>query len=158
MATQVVQSRGIYHGLPAYPDDVQGLTAIVTGANGISGYHMLKVLSEAPRRWKKIYCLSRRPPVVAGGLPANAEFIACDFLQEPETIAEVLRRQNVQADHVFFFSYVQPPPKEGGGLWSDVDELVRVNVALLENFLSALEHADITPKRIMLQTGGKNYG
>ena len=81
---QVVKSQGIYHGLPTYPEkpDYQDLTAIVTGANGkypdtqlrwsletkliqstgISGYHMVKALAEAPERWSKIYCLSRRPP------------------------------------------------------------------------------------------------
>lgn len=61
---QVVKSQGMYHGLPTYPekDGYQNLTAIVTGANGISGYHMVKVLSAAPERWNKIYCLSRRPP------------------------------------------------------------------------------------------------
>ena len=31
-------------------------------------------------------------------------------------------------------------------------------VALLSNFLDALPLASITPKRIMLQTGAKNYG
>lgn len=36
-----IHSRGIYHGLPVYPDDVAGLTAIVTGATGISGDHMV---------------------------------------------------------------------------------------------------------------------
>ena len=114
--TYTVQSRGIYHGLPTYPDDIQGLTAIVrkptvhvllsksstdsmkiTGANGISGYHMLKVLSRSPRRWAKIYCLSRRPPVIPGGLPENAEFVSLDFLREPKEIAEALESRGVKA-------------------------------------------------------------
>lgn len=38
---QVIVSKNIYHGLPAFSDDVAGLTAIVTGANGISGDHMV---------------------------------------------------------------------------------------------------------------------
>jgi hypothetical protein len=35
---QVVKSTDIYHGLPTYPEkpEYQGLTAIVTGANGKS--------------------------------------------------------------------------------------------------------------------------
>ena len=42
MAVQQVQSRGIYHGLPVFPDSIRGLTAIITGANGISGHYMLR--------------------------------------------------------------------------------------------------------------------
>lgn len=42
---QHVQSKGIYHGLLVFPDHVQGLTAIVTGANGMSGDHMVSTPS-----------------------------------------------------------------------------------------------------------------
>ena len=69
---QQVQSQGIFRGLPVYSEDTTGLTAIITGANGISGHYMLRVLAQSPTRWKKIYCLSRRPPIVPGGLPSNA--------------------------------------------------------------------------------------
>ena len=124
---QIVQSKGIFHGLPVYPSSVKGLTAIITGANGISGNYMLRVLSEAPERWTKIYCLSRRPPAIPNGLPAHAEHIALDFLEEPEKIANVLKEKGVTADYVFFYSYVQAKPKEGGGLWSDAEEMCRVN-------------------------------
>lgn len=159
MSIQQIQSRGIYHALPVFPPDVKGLTAVITGANGISGYYMLRVLSQAPERWKKIFCLSRRPPLVPGGLPPNAEHIALDFLQEPDQIAQILRSKNVTAvDHVFFFSYIQAEPKPGGGLWSDAEEMCRINSLLLDNFLAALVKAQITPKRFMLQTGAKNYG
>lgn len=119
---------------------------------------MLKVLAQAPERWSKIYCLSRRPPAIPGGLPANARHIACDFLKDPPEIAEVLKKEGVRADHVFFYSYVQVPPKQGGGLWSDAEEMTRVNHLLLKNFIDALELASIKPQKIMLQTGAKNYG
>jgi hypothetical protein len=60
---------------------------------------------------------------------------------------------------VFFFSYIQPPPKpDKPYLWSDAEEMCRVNSLLLSNFLEALKLADIKPKRFMLQTGAKNYG
>lgn len=63
------------------------------------------------------------------------------------------------SDHVFFYSYVQPPPKEKGArLWSNAEELARVNTLLLKNFLGAIDIASIKPQRIMLQTGAKNYG
>lgn len=125
--TQTVQTRGIYHGLPVHPPSVKNLTAIITGANGISGNYMLRALSQDPSRWSKIYCLSRRPPAIPDGLPKNAEHIACDFLSSKEEIAEVLRKKGVKADYVFFYSYVQVKPKEGGGLWSDAEEMCRVN-------------------------------
>lgn len=158
MSVQQIQSKGIYHGLPVFPSDVKGLTAIITGANGISGHYALRVLSQSPERWSKIYCLSRRPPYIEGGLPRNAEHIALDFLTSPKDIAEVLSEKGVKADYVFFYSYVQPPPAPGKGLWSDAHEMTRVNSLLLSNFLGALKLADIAPKRFMLQTGAKNYG
>lgn len=123
--TQVIQSKSIYHGLPVFPDKVEGLTAIVTGSNGISGAHQLKVLAESPRRWKKIYALSRRPPY--GVWPDHVEHVSVDLLQSPNDIAKQLKDRGVHADHVFFFAYIQPAPKGDGGLWSDADELVRVN-------------------------------
>lgn len=158
MATQQIQSKGIYHSLPVFPPEAKGLTAIITGANGISGFYMLRVLAQSPQRWKKIYCLSRRPPLVPGGLPPNAEHIALDFLKSPDEIAQTLKEKNVQADHVFFFSYIQVEPKAGAGLWSDAEEMCRVNKLLLDNFLGALIKANIKPQNFMLQTGAKNYG
>ena len=157
MAVQQVQSVGIYHGLPVYPPEASG-TAVITGANGISGAYMLKVLSKSPQRWKRIICLSRRPPLISGGLPPIVEHIPLDFLSDPGEIASVLREQAVSADYVFFFSYIQPSPKSGAGLWSDADEMVRVNKLLLSNFLEALKLASVQPKRFMLQTGAKYYG
>ncbi|KAF1816336.1 NAD dependent epimerase/dehydratase family protein-like protein [Eremomyces bilateralis CBS 781.70] len=155
---QQVYSKGIYHGLPVYPSEVKGLTAIVTGANGISGQHMVRALGEAPERWAKIYCLSRRPPAVADALPPNAVHIPLDFMTSPEEIGRVLKENGVTANYVFFYSYIQVPSSDGKRLWDNADEMVRVNTLLLTNFLEALPLASIMPKNIMLQTGAKNYG
>jgi len=94
---QTVVSRGIFHGLPTFPSSPEftGLTAIITGANGISGYHMLKVLAAAPERWSKIYCLSRRSPPDyffedLGDGAARVEHICADFLAEPAELAKCL--------------------------------------------------------------------
>lgn len=95
--TQQVHSKGIYHGLPVYPSDLKGLTAIVTGANGISGQHMVRALGQAPERWSKIYCLSRRPPAIEDGLPPNAVHIPLDFLKTPAEIGAVLKEHGVTA-------------------------------------------------------------
>lgn len=153
-----VHDIGIYHSLPVFDPSIKGLTAIVTGANGISGHHMVRVLALSPKRWTKIYCLSRNPPVLKGGLPPNAEHISLDFLQSPEKIGAVLIEKGIKADYAFFFSYIQVEPKPGELIWSNAEEMCRVNTELLSNFLEGLTRADIKPKRIMLQTGAKNYG
>lgn len=153
MSNQQVQTKGIYHGLPVYPESLNGQAAIITGANGISGYYMYRVLAQSPKLWKKIYCLSRRPPLIPGGLPDHVEHIPLDFLKEPNDIAAVLKEKGVKADYVFFFSYIQVEPKPGKGLWSDADEMARVNALLVRNFLEAMKIAEVKPKRFMLQTG-----
>jgi nucleoside-diphosphate-sugar epimerase len=154
-----VQSRGIYHGLPVFPPEVKGLTAIVTGANGISGQHMLRVLAASPLRWSKIYCLSRRPPAIPSGLPPQAEHIPLDFMQSPETIAAALQKHGIgKVDHVFFYSYIQLPSPPGQRLWANAEEMCTVNTKLLSNFLTGLKLAELIPRRIMLQTGAKEYG
>lgn len=122
---QLIQSKSIYHGLPVFSEEVEGLTAIVTGSNGISGAHQLKVLAESPRRWKKIYALSRRPP--HGEWPDHVEHVSVDLLQSPDQIAKQLKERGVHANYVFFFAYIQPTPKDDGGIWSDAEKLVRIN-------------------------------
>ena len=95
--SQTIISKGIFHGLPTFPNhEGKELRVIVTGANGISGSAMVKVLSEAPERWDKIYALSRRPPT--GKLPSNVEHIAVDFLESsPVEIAQTLKGKGVEA-------------------------------------------------------------
>ncbi|CAK7235566.1 hypothetical protein SBRCBS47491_009336 [Sporothrix bragantina] len=163
-STQVVRNDGPFRGLPTFPENVKDLTAIITGANGMSGYHMVRVLAAAPERWRKIYCLSRRPP------PANffedlgegaklIEHIPVDFLSTPEQIAESLKGRVDKVDYVFFFSYMQPKQKGGTlNMWSDAEELATINGNLMRNFLGGLKNASLTPKRFLLQTGAKHYG
>jgi hypothetical protein len=59
---------------------------------------------------------------------------------------------------VFFYSYLQPKPPPNSAPWSNAQELCDVNSALLRNFLGALPLLSLSPKRILLQTGAKNYG
>jgi hypothetical protein len=94
---QLVQSNGILHGLPTLPEtpDCRGLTALVTGATGLSGYQMVKVLAASPQRWKKIYCVSSRPPPAnfftdLGEGASRVEHISVDFMGQASTIAERL--------------------------------------------------------------------
>jgi NAD(P)-dependent dehydrogenase (short-subunit alcohol dehydrogenase family) len=94
MSTQLVKTEGPFIGLPTYPStpEFSNLTAIVTGANGMSGYHMVRVLAAAPERWSKIYCLSRRPPpenffTDLGEGAKRVEHVSVDFLSDPGEIA-----------------------------------------------------------------------
>ena len=97
-ASLTVQSKGIYHGLPVFPESLKGLSAIVTGANGISGDHMVRVLAESPERWSNIYTLSRRPPAIQRQWgDVNVQHVSLDFLVEPEDMASVLRKEGVKA-------------------------------------------------------------
>ncbi|OQV04565.1 hypothetical protein CLAIMM_09425 [Cladophialophora immunda] len=100
--SQAVVSKGIFHGLPTFPEyKGKKLRIIVTGANGISGSAMTKVLSEAPERWEKIYALSRRPPL--GQTAPGVEYIAADFLEStPEQIAQILKDKQVKAMNILW--------------------------------------------------------
>ncbi len=53
------------------------------------------VLEGNPKRWSKIYSMSRRPPMGVGA--KYAQHVACDFLEPPEKLAEIFRKENVRA-------------------------------------------------------------
>jgi hypothetical protein len=96
MKTSTVYSKGIFNALPTFPEhDGNQYTAIVTGANGISGAHIVRALSESPQRWKHIYAMSRKPSHY--NKLENVTSVAVDFLKSPEEIAEILRKENIKA-------------------------------------------------------------
>jgi nucleoside-diphosphate-sugar epimerase len=156
MATYSVRNHAPYYAMPTYSPDLKGLTAVVFGANGISGQAMVTLLSENPERWTKVYALSRKPPSVSWG--RNVQHVSVDLLKPPQEIADILKASNVKADYAFFFAYTQPSPPLGQPLWSNAKELSTLNNALLANSLEALHLAGSVPKRISLQTGSKHYG
>lgn len=93
--SQTVYSKDIFHNLPTFPThDGKKYTAIVTGANGITGAHLIRVLSAAPERWETIYALSRRVPT--GPTPPNVRNLAVDFLKSPEEIVRELKEGGVE--------------------------------------------------------------
>ncbi|KAK3716889.1 hypothetical protein LTR37_006239 [Vermiconidia calcicola] len=161
--TQTVRSDGIYHGLPVLDNGHQCLRAIVVGASGMSGQTMIDLLLGNPQRWEKVYAMSRRAPQIdaqASGT-ANVEHVPMDLLKEPSEMATLLTEHCVKADIVFFFGYVQLSAEErkySSGNSDAARKLAEINGRLLQNFLAALDLASITPKRILLQTGLKNYG
>lgn len=93
---QTVYSEGIFHGLPTFPDhDGKKYTAIVTGANGISGSEMVNVLAGAPERWDTIYAISRRLPASTNPRVKN---ISADFLNStPEALASLFKQHKIKA-------------------------------------------------------------
>jgi len=131
-----LKDSGIFKNLPTFSPDIKGLTAIITGANGISGFHTMRVLLESPQRWKKVYAISRRPPPpeMMALLPeehrSRVQHVASDFLSKPQDIAKALTDAKVTADVIFFYSYAQPKPKPGSGAWSNAQELVEVNCTI----------------------------
>jgi len=131
-----LKDSGIFKNLPTFSPDIKGLTAIITGANGISGFHTMRVLLESPQRWKKVYAISRRPPppemmvLLPEEHRSRVHHVASDFLSEPQDIAKALTDAKVTADVIFFYSYAQPKPKPGSGAWSNAQELVEVNCTI----------------------------
>ncbi|KAG4257541.1 hypothetical protein FPRO03_13884 [Fusarium proliferatum] len=148
-----LHSEGPYVGLPSF--EQKGLTALVTGANGISGQHMLRVLAKNPDRWSKIYALSRRPPQGLFDAP-HIQSVALDFLSGTDNIRATLQANNItKVDYVFFFAYKESSGPEGE-LWAGQEQMVRENGQILEDFIHAMDSISI--KRVILQTGAKNYG
>ena len=94
--TQTIYSEGIFYGLPTFPShDGKKYTAIVTGANGISGSEIVNVLGAAPERWETIYAMSRRPPQTTN---PRVRHIAADFLSStPEELAALFKKEGIKA-------------------------------------------------------------
>ena len=159
-----VRNAGIYHNLPQFDPKLSGLTALITGANGISGFNTLRALLSSPQRWAKIYTLSRRPipadmlNLLPLDVRSRVHHIGCDLQSEPREIATILNAALEKVQYIFYYAYLQPKPEDGNAMWSNDQQLVDVNSAMLSNFLQALGHTNIKPKRFLLQTGAKNYG
>ena len=91
-----VEDRDQFYSLPTFPEhDGKKYTAIVTGANGISGAYISQVLAESPQRWETVYALSRRPPTAALG--DNIKPLSVDFLSAPDEIAATLINNHIKA-------------------------------------------------------------
>src|SRR4051812_20100859 len=124
-----LRSNGIYHNLPQFDPSLQGLTAIITGANGISGFGTLRALVDSPQRWSKIYTISRSPlpaemaSLIDPKVLSKVEFVSCDFLSGTNSIVNALKGANVNADYIFYYTYMEPKPEPGAQAWSNVDEL-----------------------------------
>ncbi|KAH7385609.1 hypothetical protein BKA66DRAFT_583232 [Pyrenochaeta sp. MPI-SDFR-AT-0127] len=122
--------------------------------------------SQFPLRqcWTTIYALSRSPlsddvlALLTTGQRARIQHVSIDLSATSEQIATQLKESGVVANYVFYFAYLSPKTDKSTMDPSTTDDLVEANVPPFKNFLNALPVAGIKPKRILLQTGGKNYG
>jgi len=94
---QAIKTVGIYHGLPTFPQSNEPFSALVVGASGISGQHMIRVLSQSPQRWTKIHALSRSPRNIPATIASLVTHVPIDLLKSPEEIARKLIDGDVKA-------------------------------------------------------------
>ena len=114
----------------------QHKTALVVGASGIAGSAIVEQL-DRDGGWT-ILALSRNP---VSGLPAR--HIAADLLSA-DSLALALGDE--KPTHVFFTAWARQDTEQ---------ENIRVNAAMLQNLLGALDHAPV--EHVALMTGLKHY-
>lgn len=154
---------GIYRNLPTFDPALRELNAIVVGATGISGFNTIRSLLDSPERWSTVHALSRSPlsdemlSLLSPEQKSRIKHTCIDLTNSADDIASSLQGGDVQAEYVFFYGYIHP---EGISAMDPQAEerMVEANVPIFEKFLKALPMANIKPTRILLQTGGKNYG
>lgn len=123
-------------------------TALITGANGISGTAILEYLVEntGPQDWDII--VTSRSPFKTTVNDPRVKFIALDYTNDVDTLVEQMKDVCGSVTHAYFCSYVHK---------DDFDELNAANAALFENFLDSLEKVASGLQNVTLQTGGKYY-
>ncbi|KAH0365847.1 hypothetical protein KCU65_g5764, partial [Aureobasidium melanogenum] len=158
-----LRASGIYRNLPTFDPSIKGLRAVVVGATGISGFNTIRSLLDSPERWSTIYALSRSPfteemlSLLSQEQQSRIKHVSINLTGSADQLASQLGDGDVQADYIFYYGYISP--KNVSAMSPEAEEeLVKANVPIFENFLEALNIAELQPKRILLQTGGKNYG
>ncbi|KAI0600488.1 hypothetical protein F4775DRAFT_67138 [Biscogniauxia sp. FL1348] len=157
--------QGICRNLPTFDPSIRDLSAIICGPTGISGFYALRALLDSPSRWARVYTLSRSPlpekmtALLTAAQRARVVHIPVDLCRPGEAIAEALRAAGARADYVFWYAYLEPASQTTSSFDpANADGLIRLNAPMFDNFLRALPLAGLAPRRIVLQTGGKNYG
>ena len=105
-----LRQSGIYRNLPNFDPSIKGLTAIIVGATGISGFNTLRCLLDSPERWNNIYALSRKPPtkemwsLLTPDQQARVQHVPIDLSKSAEETATSFAKAAVgSVDHVFFY-------------------------------------------------------
>jgi nucleoside-diphosphate-sugar epimerase len=121
-------------------------TAIVTGATGMIGRAIVDALGKDPKTWPTVYAFSRSQRLE---WPANVQGHQFDLQADAQEMAKELG--DIKPEYIFFTAYLAQDTEEAA---------TKVNGAMLENFLTALEMsgASRSVKRILLTTGAKQYG
>ncbi|KAI0483598.1 NAD(P)-binding protein [Xylaria cf. heliscus] len=122
------------------------LTAIVTGATGITGTAIVKALTNSPE-YSEVYTLSRSQKSEPHPKVKHATF----DLQQPAGEMAVSLSHIPPVTHIFFCSYLADP---------DEGEAARIKGAMLSNFLTALKMTGqiVDPQGFVLTCGAKQYG
>ncbi|CAD6446124.1 e8bd368e-ad01-4b08-8cc6-f657bb30774d [Sclerotinia trifoliorum] len=127
--------------------------ALITGTNGISGSALLKQLAKNPDQ-------NPRSPAVPSPeshpTDPRIEHHTLDLTLPTGEIASALSSKNLtNITHFFHYAYIHTDYDDGQHL----EKMTRDNVPLFTNVLAAV---DLTSRdtlhRVILQTGGKNYG
>ncbi|PQE18975.1 nucleoside-diphosphate-sugar epimerase protein [Rutstroemia sp. NJR-2017a WRK4] len=123
--------------------------ALITGANGISGAAVLKQLSSNPI-WSEIHALSRSPPTTTPSDP-RIHFHTLDLSAPLSTLTSFLQSHNLtHITHFFHYAYIHSP---------SLIQQAADNIPLFHNTVYAIDTASSsTLERVILQTGGKDYG
>ncbi|KAJ4352602.1 hypothetical protein N0V95_004107 [Ascochyta clinopodiicola] len=160
-----LRQSGIYRNLPSFDGATfKNLRALVCGATGISGFHTIRALLDSPKRWSQVFALSRRPmsdnllSLFTEEQRSRIQHVSVDLGASPEDIAQSLSNAGVAADYVFYYAYLTPKTGKSAMDPSMAEDLIKANVPPFDNLLKSLPIAGIKPQRILLQTGGKNYG
>ncbi|KAB8298817.1 hypothetical protein EYC80_000986 [Monilinia laxa] len=139
---------------PAMASSGDPKVALVSGANGITGSAILKQLSKNPI-WTRIIAISRSPPK---NLPSDPriEFHSLDLTVSVDEIAGALTSKGVtNVTHFFHYAYIHTDYDHPRHL----EKMTEDNVPMFTKTLTAV---DLTSRdtlhRVVLQTGGKNYG
>ncbi|KAJ8115984.1 hypothetical protein OPT61_g2490 [Boeremia exigua] len=132
--------------------------ALVFGASGISGWSILNEITSypTPTTFAKITGLSNRPLTLEQAyLPQDDRLNLVNGIDLTKSIPEVVQMIKGKVDsahtisHVFFTAYIQT---------DDFESLKKVNTALLDTAIRAIEQISPVLKMVILQTGGKGYG
>jgi nucleoside-diphosphate-sugar epimerase len=163
LATPSLSVRHLPHPTHLRPQH-QGPQAIVCGSTGISGFNTIHSLLDTPDRWPAIYALSRNPlskdqlALLTDEQQSRIQHVSIDLGSSGQNVGKSFKDAGVEADYGLYNACLPPKTGESAMDPSTADYLVEANVPPLKNFLDSLQWAGIKPKRILLQTGGKDYG
>jgi nucleoside-diphosphate-sugar epimerase len=123
--------------------------ALITGGKGITGSAILEYLvkNTTAKEWSRLIVTSRSPFKTTVH-DDRITFVALDFSQDSQILAEKMRAECGEVTHAYFSSYVHK---------DDFTELNQANEALFRNFLDALLAVAPKLQNCTLQTGGKHY-